>query len=83
MAAIIVALVLFVGLAVSIICGMLSAERKNPLWYTPTVAYAVAMNLLYAVQHSRPLDYVATIFSALFLLLTGWFYGQRGWTQNR
>lgn len=83
MAAIIVAVVFLVGLTLAIICGMLSASRRNPLWFLPTVLYAVSINLLFAFHHNRALDYVATILSALFLVVMGWFYGQRGWTRSR
>ena len=83
MAAIIVTVVFFVGLTLAIICGMLSASRQNPLWYLPTVLYAVLINLFLASQHNKHLDYVATILSALFLILMGWFYGQRMWTRDR
>ena len=75
---VIVIAVFFAGLTVAIVCGVLSATRKNPLWHIPTVVYAVLANLFYAVLHSRHLDYTATILSVLFLLLMGWFYGQRG-----
>lgn len=48
MGAIIVTVVFFAGLALAIICGTLSAARKNPLWYSAKVAYALGVNVLYA-----------------------------------
>lgn len=83
MAALVVTVVFLVGLTLAIICGMLSAARQNPLWFIPTVLYAVVINALFALHRDKPLDYVATILSALFLVLMGWFYGQRGWTRSR
>lgn len=72
MSSIIVAIVFFIGVAISILSVMCAIEKKNIYWSAIPVAYGIIVNLVYAFVSGSPFDFLATLLFVALLLVIGW-----------
>jgi hypothetical protein len=73
MAAIIVSIVFFAGIAIAVGSALVVAEQnKNKWWYALPSVYSLLVNVAYEEIYKHGFDFSATVFFAAALTLIGW-----------
>ena len=72
MSSVVVFIVFLVVLFVAILAEMCSIKKRNRVWNTLTILYAVLASLAYSLIESKPIDFVLIAISMSSLLMLGW-----------
>ena len=73
MAAIIVSIVFFAGIALAVWSVLVVAEQnKSKWWYALPSVYSLLVNVAYETIYKHGFDFSATVFFAAALTLIGW-----------